>query len=71
MTDPDDFEEVILTKGSWVHMDEAPKDQIIEVFCPSKHGLPAMLSYVKWHPDAGFAVDELREPTMWRYNSNV
>lgn len=51
----------------WIHMDEAPRDgTLIEVFVPQKHGLPGFISDCSWHPDAGFCVDELREPTAWR-----
>lgn len=60
-------EQKALLNAGWYHMDEAPKHKLIEVFCPSKNGLPGMFSFVLWHPDAGFTVDELREPTMWRY----
>jgi hypothetical protein len=46
----------------------APKDGTeIIVYCPPAHGLPHMASICAWHEDAGFCVDELREPTMWTY----
>jgi hypothetical protein len=46
-------------------MATAPRDRPIIVYCPEKHGLQAMASICEWHPDAGFCVDELREPTCW------
>ena len=49
----------------WSRIDSAPKDRPIIVYCPERHGLPAMASICQWHPDAGFCVDELREPTCW------
>ena len=54
--------------GEWTHMDEAPTDgTLIEVFVPSKHGLDGFICDCAYHPDAGFTVDELREPTAWRH----
>lgn len=49
----------------WAPISTAPKDREIQVFCPEKEGLLPMVSRCKWHPDAGFCVDELREPTLW------
>lgn len=46
-------------------MDSAPKDRSILVWAPTREGLPAMFAICKWHPDAGFCIDELREPVMW------
>lgn len=63
----EDFERLLrFIDGQWFHMSEAPQDHEIEVFCPGKDGLPPMMITVRWHPDAGFTVDEFREPTMWR-----
>lgn len=43
----------------------APKDREIFVYCPPMHGLSELISRSKWHPDAGFCVDELRTPVLW------
>ena len=50
----------------WQPITKAPRDREIEVLCPPREGLPELVSKCKWHPDAGFCVDELREPTHWR-----
>jgi len=49
----------------WHPMETAPHDRPIIVYCPEKHGLPAMASICQWQFDAGFCVDELRDPTCW------
>ena len=50
----------------WRTMDSAPKNSRIIVYAPGEqYGLPDMVCYCEWHPDAGFCVDELRHPTMW------
>jgi hypothetical protein len=47
-------------------MTSAPRDgSLFLAWAPADHGLPAMHSLCAWHPDAGFCVDELREPTHW------
>ena len=50
----------------WQPISRAPRDREIEVLCPPREGLPELISKCLWHPDAGFCVDELREPTHWR-----
>jgi hypothetical protein len=51
---------------TWHPIETAPRDgTLILVYAPSKHGLPAMFSMCAWHPDAGFCIDELREPSHW------
>lgn len=51
----------------WRHISTAPTDgTLILVWAPAAHGLPAMYSLCAWHPDAGFCIDELREPTHWQ-----
>jgi hypothetical protein len=48
----------------WMPISDAPKDgTLFLVWCPEAHGLPSMYSLCAWHTDAGFCVDELREPT--------
>lgn len=49
----------------WLPMDTAPHDTEIVVWCDGVQDLPPMVSLCKWHPDAGFYVDELREPKWW------
>ena len=49
----------------WQPIDDAPKDRDIAVYAPSYQGLPSMVSKCKWHDDAGFCIDELRQPTHW------
>lgn len=44
----------------------APRDREILVWAPARDGLPAMYSVCRWHPDAGYCIDEIREPTYWR-----
>ena len=46
-------------------IETAPKDRTILVWCPPYHGLPPLVCLAHWHEDAGFCVDELREPTHW------
>jgi hypothetical protein len=55
-----------LRKDAWQPIDSAPKDgSEIIVYAPSVHGLPSMVSKCAWHPDAGFCIDELRQPEYW------
>ena len=52
--------------AGWLPIDAAPKDGTeIIVYCPPAHGLNHMASVCAYHEDAGFCVDELREPTLW------
>ncbi len=55
----------------WYPMSMAPKDQEILVWCPGRDGLADMFSKCKWHPDAGWCVDELRWPTCWMWMPKV
>jgi hypothetical protein len=53
-------------RSAWMPIESAPKDgSEIIVYCPPAHGLNHMASVCAWHEDAGFCVDELREPTLW------
>ena len=55
----------------WLPINSAPMDGTeIIVYCPPAHGLPHMVSVCSWHEDAGFCVDELREPTLWVHMPN-
>jgi len=50
----------------WMPIESAPRDgSEFVVYCPPAHGIGHMASLCKWHEDAGFCVDELREPTHW------
>lgn len=40
-------------------------DTYILVRCPAVQDLGELICPCKWHPDAGFCVDELRTPTHW------
>lgn len=53
---------------AWRPIEEAAEDPDaeIEVYAPAAHGLPAMVTLCKWHPDGGFTVDELRQVTHFR-----
>lgn len=56
---------------TWQPIDTAPKDGTeIVVFAPGNRDgfpepLPDIVSLCAWHGDAGFCVDELRQPTHW------
>ena len=51
----------------WSPIDEdTPKDRIIELYVPAEDELQALIILCKYHPDAGFTVDALREATHWR-----
>ena len=53
-------------QSGWMPIETAPKDGTeIIVYCQPAHGLPHMASVCAWHDDAGFCVDELREPSLW------
>lgn len=45
--------------------DHTPKDHPILVYAPAREGLPPIISICQWHPDAGFCICELRQPTIW------
>jgi hypothetical protein len=50
---------------AWHPIETAPKDREIVVYAPGREGLGELVSLCQWHPDAGFCIDELREPTLW------
>jgi hypothetical protein len=55
-----------MTKAcKWRSITTAPKDREIIVWAPAREGLPPIASLCRWHPDAGFCIDELRKPTLW------
>ena len=50
----------------WQPIETAPRDgRLIVVYAPGRDGLPAIICPCSWHPDAGFCVDEIREPSHW------
>ena len=51
---------------AWRDIAEAPDDRQVAVWCPAREGLDELMSFCRYHPDAGFCVDELREPTLYR-----
>lgn len=52
--------------SEWQPIETAPKDgSLFVVWCPGYLDLPQMVSLCAWHPDAGFCVDELRQPELW------
>lgn len=53
------------TLPGWWPIATAPKNRLIVVYAPEREGLQEMASMCQWHPDAGFCIDELREPTHW------
>jgi hypothetical protein len=50
----------------FVRMEDAPRDETILVEAAAYEGLPGFFSTCRWHPDAGFCVDELRPVVRWR-----
>ena len=52
---------------TWFPISTAPTDgRTIIVYAPGQDGLNQIVCLCAWHPDAGFCVDELREPTHWQ-----
>lgn len=52
-------------EGTWKPIGLAPKDRPILVWAPGRLDLPPICCLCQWHEDAGFCVDELREPTHY------
>ena len=50
---------------NWQPIDSAPQDRPILVYAPPREGLSELYSVCQYHPDAGFCIDELREPTHY------
>jgi len=65
------FFDFIESKGyirapQWQDISTAPRDGTpILVFAPSRDGLPDLMAVSKYHPDAGFCIDEIRFETHW------
>ena len=53
-------------RAAWQPIEMAPDDRQVAVWCPAREGLDELMSFCRHHPDAGFCVDELREPTLYR-----
>lgn len=57
-------------EGGWKPIETAPRDELVLVFAPGTSDrwdgdLGNLICPCKWHPDAGFCVCELRDPTHW------
>jgi hypothetical protein len=54
--------------AGWQPIGTAPKDGtcFLAYAAPGQHGLPELYSLCVWHSNAGFCIDELREPTHWQ-----
>lgn len=57
----------INSRIAWYPIEDAPKYELILVWCPPREGLSELFALCQWHEDAGFCVDELREPKMFAY----
>lgn len=53
--------------NQWREIESAPKNGTLFLAYAEagQHDLPPLYSLCAWHPDAGFCIDELREPTHW------
>jgi hypothetical protein len=52
--------------SEWQPIETAPKDgRLILVWAPAKEGFTSLYSLCRYHPDAGFCIDEIREATHW------
>lgn len=58
---------VTANSSPWQPIETAPKDRAILVWAPGRDGLSPLHSVCIWHPDAGFCIDELREPKYWMH----
>ncbi len=47
-------------------MDAAPQDELLNVYAAPRDGLKGFVTSCRWHPDAGFCVDELRYVVAWK-----
>lgn len=51
----------------WKPIETAPKDgRAILVYAPGRFYLSPLYCVAQWHDDAGWCIDELREPTYWQ-----
>lgn len=53
------------SQQGWQDIATAPRDREIAVYAPVYQDLQSMVSKCQWHEDAGFCIDELREPKLW------
>lgn len=58
--------EACVELSPWLPIADAPKDRPIAVYCPPYQDLESLVSKCQWHDSAGFCVDELRTPTLWK-----
>ena len=62
----EDYIRARYTQGRWRPIDTAPTDGTpVLVYAPEYGGLPELMSVCQWHADAGWCIDELRQPTDW------
>lgn len=61
------FDYDVEPNSTWYPIAIAPKKIKIAVYCPPYEDLDELVSVCQWHPDAGFCVDEVRQPTLWTY----
>jgi len=53
----------------WIPLDKfTPQNRILWVYTAPAEDLPGFQGVCRWHPDAGFCTDELREVTHWTEN---
>lgn len=78
-TTPREFREILLNNNpsQWERLiaardaaanpldEDTPRDELLLVYAPSRDGWPPIFSLCQWHPDAGFCIDEVREPDRW------
>lgn len=57
--------------NTWFPIKFAPIDRDIKYTSISKEGLPILTGIVKYHEDAGFTVDEFRDPEYWQPLDNM
>lgn len=57
---------ILALQGRWRPIETAPRDRVIEVYAPAREGFDPLVSICKWHPGAGFCIDEIRNATHWR-----
>lgn len=51
----------------WRPIETAPRDgTFVWVWAAPRDGLPGFVEYARYHQDAGWCVDELREATLWQ-----
>lgn len=52
-----------LRQPQWCPIEAAPSDREVLVYAPGRSGLPGIIRSTRYHPEAGFIIDELRIET--------